>query len=169
MSNILWERSLRVAASAPMSAWVQNQANLGLAPRIIDAYSRAIEDSLAFSRRRVISREAASREHLACYVHDLTERPKLHGCYKRFHSARRSVLPLRMGLPQWRNEARNSPMCQLLLDPHRIYWEQVKKGGSGRDRLPYSSTTCSMACQDRAGGIESGRGVLDLDLTRHTL
>lgn len=38
------------------------------------------------------------------------------------------MLPLRMGLPQWRNEVRNSPMCQLLLDPHRIYWEQVKKG-----------------------------------------
>lgn len=64
MSNILWERSLRVAASPPMRSWVQSQANLGLAPRTIDAYSRAIEDSLAFSRPRVISREAVSRESM---------------------------------------------------------------------------------------------------------
>ncbi len=75
MSNIPWERYPRVAAFPPAHSWLQVQANPDLAPSTIDAYDCALADYLAFSTRCGISLEAASREQLACYVHDLTERP----------------------------------------------------------------------------------------------
>lgn len=74
-----------------MHAWLQIQAHLGLAPNTIDAYGRALEDYLRFCHRQSIGVEAATQEHIALYVHDLTSRPHP-------HHARTQVLNSERGL-----------------------------------------------------------------------
>ena len=55
------------------------QANLGLAPNTIDAYGRALEDYLRFSRGQTANPIEANREHIAAYVRDLASRPNRRG------------------------------------------------------------------------------------------
>lgn len=75
MADVRWERYLLVAANAYTHAWLSIQANLGLAPNTIDAYGRAVDDYLRFSRDRQVDPAEAKRDHIAAYVRDLTERP----------------------------------------------------------------------------------------------
>lgn len=78
MNNIPWERFPLLAALSPARSWLTLQAALGLALNTIAAYGRALEDYLAFCARNSIEVEAATREQLATYVHDLTQRPSGH-------------------------------------------------------------------------------------------
>lgn len=66
-------------AGIASAIWLQIQANLGLAPNTIDAYGRAMEDYLSFCFRSTITAEAATKEHISLYVHDLTSRPNPKG------------------------------------------------------------------------------------------
>ena len=60
-------------------AWLQIQADLGLARRTIEAYSRALADYLSLCGREGIDPLKANRGDLARYVRDLAERPSLRG------------------------------------------------------------------------------------------
>ncbi len=82
MSDIRWERYPLVAECAAGRRWLGIQADLGLAGTTVEAYGRALQDYLAFSTRRGMAVDAvatATREHIAAYVRDLTERPSPRG------------------------------------------------------------------------------------------
>jgi integrase/recombinase XerD len=80
-SNVRWERYPLAPESATASAWLQIQANLGLATNTVEAYGRALQDYLVFSGRSGLGGgvEGATREHIATYVRDLTTRPSPRG------------------------------------------------------------------------------------------
>src|SRR5436189_1376102 len=60
----------------PIAAdWLDLQIQLGLAPRIIDAYGRSLSDYLTFCERDGIDPLSADRGEIARYVHDLAHRP----------------------------------------------------------------------------------------------
>jgi integrase/recombinase XerD len=79
MTEIRWDRYPLVAQLERSRSWLQIQGNLGMASNTIEAYGRALNDYLGFCQRREINAEAATRELLSCYVHDLTTRPNPHG------------------------------------------------------------------------------------------
>lgn len=79
MTDIRWERYPSVAQLPLARSWLQIQGNLGLASNTIDAYGRALNDYLSFCQRCEITAEAATREHLSWYVHDLTSHPNPRG------------------------------------------------------------------------------------------
>ncbi|MFI5284541.1 MAG: tyrosine-type recombinase/integrase [Candidatus Dormibacterales bacterium] len=62
-----------VAANPQATAWLKIQADLGLAPRTLDAYSRALDDFLSMCRREQIDSDAAGRAEIARYVRHLRE------------------------------------------------------------------------------------------------
>jgi integrase/recombinase XerD len=74
MSEVRWERYPRVVDSEYARTWLEIQANLGLSANTLEAYGRALEDYLAFCSGRKIAAQAATREHIAAYVRDLTSR-----------------------------------------------------------------------------------------------
>lgn len=59
--------------------WLRVQADLGLAPRTIEAYARGLVDYLTVCRREAIDPLTAGRADIARYVRDLTRRPSPHG------------------------------------------------------------------------------------------
>jgi integrase/recombinase XerD len=79
MTAIRWERYPLLAQRAHARTWLQIQGNLGLAESTIEAYGRALESYLRFCQDREIIPEAATREQLSQYVHDLTSRPNPRG------------------------------------------------------------------------------------------
>ncbi|GCF11879.1 tyrosine-type recombinase/integrase [Dictyobacter arantiisoli] len=79
MNDVRWERYPRVSQTAFVRSWLQIQAHLGLAPNTIDAYGRALEDYLNFCHHHQVVAEAATKESVALYVHDLTSRPNPKG------------------------------------------------------------------------------------------
>jgi integrase/recombinase XerD len=79
VGDVRWERYPLVAESPSARAWLQMQADLGLAPNTVEAYGRAAQDYLAFCAGRSIPPDAATREHVAAYVRDLTARPNPRG------------------------------------------------------------------------------------------
>jgi site-specific recombinase XerD len=81
-TDVRWERYPLVAARGTTRAWLQIQADQGLARNTIEAYGRALQDYLAFSARRQVEADgvdAATREQVATYVRDLTTRPNPRG------------------------------------------------------------------------------------------
>jgi site-specific recombinase XerD len=76
---MLWERYPHLAALGSARAWLQIQADLGLARATVQAYGRAVEAYLAFCDGRGVAAEAATREHIAGYVRDLRTRPSPRG------------------------------------------------------------------------------------------
>jgi len=72
-----WRAAL--AASPPASAWLEVQADLGLAPRTVEAYGRALADYLAVCVRDGIDPCRAGRADIARYVRDLMARPHPRG------------------------------------------------------------------------------------------
>jgi integrase/recombinase XerD len=60
-------------------AWLQVEANLGLAPRTLEAYTRSLADYLAVCEREAIDPLTAERAEIARYVRDLTQRPSRRG------------------------------------------------------------------------------------------
>jgi integrase/recombinase XerD len=79
MTEVPWERYPLLAQTPPAQTWLQIQHNLGLAPNTIAAYGRALNDYLSFCHGHQIVAEAATKEHLSQYVHDLTSRPNPRG------------------------------------------------------------------------------------------
>jgi integrase/recombinase XerD len=75
MKGIRWERFPLITQSSAAKAWLAIQNNIGLAANTVEAYGRALEDYLGFCGRWSVMPEAAKREHLARYVHELVERP----------------------------------------------------------------------------------------------
>src|SRR5687767_15729096 len=59
--------------------WLGIQADLGLAPRTIDAYARGLTDYLLVCEREGIDPLTAERAEIARYVRDLTARPSRRG------------------------------------------------------------------------------------------
>ena len=55
--------------------WVRVQADLGLAPRTLEAYARGLADYLTVCVREEIDPLNASRAEVARYVRDLVQRP----------------------------------------------------------------------------------------------
>ena len=79
MADIRWQRYPQAATCGLARAWLLLQANLGLAENTLDAYARAVEEYLAFSAGKDVSVVAATRDHIAAYVRDLTSRPNPRG------------------------------------------------------------------------------------------
>jgi integrase/recombinase XerD len=79
MAEIRWQRYLRAAELDAARAWLVLQANLGLAANTINAYGLALEEYLAFSAARDTHAVAATRDHVAAYVRELTSRPNPRG------------------------------------------------------------------------------------------
>jgi site-specific recombinase XerD len=79
VGGIRWERCPLAAKLSETRAWLLLQANLGLAPNTLDAYARAVEQYLAFSAASDVSVVAATKDHIAAYVRDLTSRPNPRG------------------------------------------------------------------------------------------
>lgn len=75
MTDVRWERYPLLAQQEHTRSWLQIQGNLGLASNTIEAYGRALESYLRFCQNQSIAPEAATREQLSWYVHDLTSRP----------------------------------------------------------------------------------------------
>src|SRR5688500_9807062 len=75
MAEIRWVRYPRAAELDAARTWLVLQANLGLAANTLDAYARAVEEYLAFSAARDVPVVAATKDHIAAYVRDLTSRP----------------------------------------------------------------------------------------------
>ena len=74
-----WSLRFPLLASFPSAqCWLTIQINLGMASATIDAYSRALVDYFQFCQQRAVSIEAANREHIAAYVHQLATRPVTH-------------------------------------------------------------------------------------------
>jgi site-specific recombinase XerD len=59
--------------------WIRVQAELGLAPRTLEAYARGLVDYLTVCRRHEIDPLNAGRAEIARYVRDLVERPSRRG------------------------------------------------------------------------------------------
>jgi len=74
MGEVRWERYREVSGNELTRTWLSIGANLGLAQNTIDAYGRALEDYLRFSRAADIEIRSATREHIAAYVHELASR-----------------------------------------------------------------------------------------------
>jgi integrase/recombinase XerD len=60
-------------------AWLRIQADLGLAPRTLEAYSRGLVDYLTVCTREGIEPLSAGRAEVARYVRDLAQRPHPRG------------------------------------------------------------------------------------------
>lgn len=76
---IRWERYPSLSQSEHGRVWLTIQMNLGLAQNTVDAYGRALEDFLTFGSKKGFVPEAATREHLSQYVHNLSSRPNPKG------------------------------------------------------------------------------------------
>jgi site-specific recombinase XerD len=59
--------------------WLRVWADLGRAPRTIDAYARGLAEYLAMCDREGVDPVAANRAHVAVYVRELTERSHRRG------------------------------------------------------------------------------------------
>lgn len=81
MSDVRWPLYPFVSGNELARAWLQMQAHLQLAPKTIDAYGRCLNDYLAFCARADVIPEAATREQVALYVHDLATRPHHRGAH----------------------------------------------------------------------------------------
>jgi integrase/recombinase XerD len=75
----LAQRWPAVGAYPEAISWLEIQANLGLAPRTIEAYARGLTDYLAVCARDGIDPMRAGRAEIARYVRDLAIRPNHRG------------------------------------------------------------------------------------------
>lgn len=68
-----------IGRSPEAVAWLSIGANLGWAPRTLEAYARGLDDFLTFCARETVDPLAAGRAEIAAYVRDLAERRSRHG------------------------------------------------------------------------------------------
>jgi site-specific recombinase XerD len=78
-SGLLTARWSAFANCPEAVAWLRIQADLGLAPRTIEAYARGLADYLAVCHRDEYDPLTAGRAEIARYVRDLAERPNHRG------------------------------------------------------------------------------------------
>lgn len=69
----------RLSGHPDAARWLQVQADLGLAPRTLDAYGRGVVDYLSVCECEGIDPVSAGRADVARYVRDLTTRPNPRG------------------------------------------------------------------------------------------
>lgn len=79
MSVILEEKWPVLGRHARAAEWLQIWADLGRAPRTIDAYARGLAEYLLVCERESIDPAAASRAHIALFVRELRTRPSRRG------------------------------------------------------------------------------------------
>jgi integrase/recombinase XerD len=79
MTDVHWEHYPLVTQMPRTQAWLQMQANFGLAPNTVAAYGRALNDYLTFCQHHEFGVESATKEQIAQYVHDLASRPNPRG------------------------------------------------------------------------------------------
>jgi integrase/recombinase XerD len=68
-----------IASCSDALSWLQIQVDLGLSPRTVEAYARALTDYLTVCRRDGIQPLTADRSEIAHYVRDLRQRPHRRG------------------------------------------------------------------------------------------
>lgn len=78
MTNVL-EKWPVLARHVHATAWLQVWADMGRAPRTIDAYARALAEYLDSCERAGVDPVAATRAQVAAYVHELRSRPSRRG------------------------------------------------------------------------------------------
>jgi integrase/recombinase XerD len=78
-SVLLTARWSALSSCPEAVAWLQVQADLGLAPRTIEAYARGLADYLAICQRDGHNPLTAGRAEIARYVRELAERPNHRG------------------------------------------------------------------------------------------
>jgi len=61
------------------AVWLQVWADLGRAPRTMDAYSRGLAEYLLMCEREDVDPVTANRAHVAVFVRELTSRPHCRG------------------------------------------------------------------------------------------
>ncbi|MFC8935674.1 site-specific integrase [Rhodococcus sp. NPDC057135] len=64
---------------AQATEWLRLWADLGRAPRTIDAYARGLSEYLQMCEQESVDPLTATRAHIGIYVRELTERPSLRG------------------------------------------------------------------------------------------
>lgn len=74
--DINWEKFPLIVRHEMPKAWFTFQTHLGLAPNTLQAYGYALNDFLDFCMREGVQFEAATKEHIARYIHELRERPR---------------------------------------------------------------------------------------------
>jgi len=74
-----WDHYPLVAQEQRARSWLVSQANLGRAPKTVEAYGRALQDFLRFAADNQVDASTAGREHIASYVHRLLTRPRERG------------------------------------------------------------------------------------------
>jgi integrase/recombinase XerD len=77
--RVLITRWPALATCPEAGAWLQLQADLGLAPRTIEAYARGLADYLSVCQRAGHDPLEAGRAEIASYVRDLAARPNRRG------------------------------------------------------------------------------------------
>ncbi len=123
------------------AAWLQIQADLGLAPRTLDAYSRGLADYISVCTREGIEPITATRADVARYVRDLTSRPGVRG---------RNVLSLDSGVG-----LANATLQQRLVAV-RLFYDYLLEEG----RRPDNPVGRGRYTAGKAFGGSQNRGLL---------
>lgn len=77
---LVWEGKWPVLGRhARAVEWLQVWADLGRAPRTVDAYARGLAEYLEVCERVGVDPVVAGRAHLAAYVRELSSRPSRRG------------------------------------------------------------------------------------------
>jgi len=79
MAGVWAERWPVLARHERAAEWLRIWADLGRAPRTIDAYARGLAEYLETCERDGIDPLAATRAHVAVFVRELTSRPSRNG------------------------------------------------------------------------------------------
>ena len=78
-SRVLEEKWPVLVRHKRAAEWLRVWADLGRAPRTIDAYARGLAEYLMVCERKGVDPITANRAHVAAYVRELTERPSRRG------------------------------------------------------------------------------------------
>ena len=74
------------------SGWLQIWADLGRAPRTIDADARGLAEYLDVCERENVDPATANRAHVAVFVRELTSRPSRRGSQRHLDRLRRRAV-----------------------------------------------------------------------------
>jgi integrase/recombinase XerD len=78
-TTVLTEKWPVLGRHEQAAVWLQIWADLGRAPRTIDAYARGLAEYLLMCEREEVDPVIANRGHIAVYVRELTSRPHRRG------------------------------------------------------------------------------------------
>lgn len=79
MPTVVLEKWPVIGRCEHAATWLQTWADLGRAPRTIDAYARGLGEYLQLCEREGINPVGATRAHVALFVRELTSRPSRRG------------------------------------------------------------------------------------------